>query len=83
MCDFLYDFEVVSDIRYFPDPAIVSLRDDLDVARGLRVYIQESQEVVVFVHYVRRNFSGDDFAEDAGDHKGKYITGSSKVRPRY
>lgn len=66
---FCGDFEVRPNIRNIPNPAIVLLWDDLDMARGLRMDVEKGHEVGVFIDYLRGNFLVDYFAEDAVFHE--------------
>ncbi len=63
---FLRDFEISAYILMIPDPTDVLLGDDLGMSGGLRVYVEESQEVVVFVDDVRGDLSRNDFTKYAG-----------------
>ena len=54
--------------RNIPDPAVMLLGYDLDVADGMRVDVEERHEVVVFIDDMGGDLFTDDLAEDAIIH---------------
>jgi len=67
-CDLRNNFEILAGIRNVPNPAIMLLRNDLCVARRLRMNIEKSQKIVIFIDDMRGNFSLDNFTENAVGH---------------
>jgi hypothetical protein len=49
--------------RHLVERRNVPLRNHHDMQRRLRIDVLERQQVFVFMHTFRGNFSGDDFAE--------------------
>jgi|SRR3989344_2216405 len=72
--DFAHEFKVCSIFWHIPYPTMVRLRDDLHVARGLRVNIEKGEESIVFIYFICRYFSADNLAKDAVLHGGGSIT---------
>jgi len=66
--DLLDRFKVFADVWNIPDPSIMLFRNDLDVARRLRMYVEESQEIAVFIHDMRGYLFVYYLAEDAVFH---------------
>lgn len=82
--DLACGLEVSGGIFVVPNPAGVLLGNDLGMSRRLRVYIQESQELIVFIDDMSRYLVIDDFAENTVRHEASLAqrsrVGSSKVR---
>lgn len=70
--DFLYDFEIFSYVLYIPDPTVMFLRDHLRMSRRLGIDVKKSEEFVIFVHFVRWDFSLHDFAKNTVFHVWYY-----------
>lgn len=68
--NFCYDLKIRTHIRYVPYPAIVLLWYHLRMARRLRSYVEEGEEIVIFVDNFRWNLSFHYFAKDAVGHTG-------------
>ena len=58
-------FEVCACVRNIPDPAVVLLRDHLDMPWRLGMNIEKCEEICVLVYDLSRDFFRDNFAEDA------------------
>lgn len=68
-CNFPNYFEISADIGKVPDPAYMLFWDHLDVARRVRMDVEECNEVVVFIDDMCGNLLVDDLAEDTVFHE--------------
>ena len=69
-CDFLDYFEIVANVRDVPDPAVMFFRDDLHLSRRVRADVHKSEEFLIFIDFVARNLSSNDFAKNTRLHEG-------------